>query len=84
METIKNTPKSNNMVEKKNVYTSRFRVPKIKWWSNGGQSSGLETTQGGALRPWEYPGPTPDASRAPKHTKKSHFKKTKKNKNPKF
>ena len=29
-------------------------------------SSGLETILGGALRPWEYSGPTPDASRAPK------------------
>ena len=34
-------------------------------------SSGREIIQGGALRPWEYPEPTPDASRAPKHASKT-------------
>ena len=42
--------------------------------------SGLETIQGGALRPWEYPGPTPDASGAPKHAKNSHFQNFQKSK----
>ena len=47
-------------------------------------SSGLETIQGGALRPWEYPEPIPEASRAPKHAENSHFQNNQKSKLLKF
>ena len=36
-------------------------------------SSGLEIIQGGALGPWEYQKPTPDAAGTQNHAQKSHF-----------